>query len=424
MKERLTTLLLAIGAFALFYAMFIGSSGGPELPATARPTSIEREGNGQYAAAEWLRRSGYEVLSWRETYAGLGNAARGDLLVVTLPVTSGIETTELPALDRWLRAGNTLLVLAPLADAPDWTLGDLPQFDLTALTGLEFDEPPRPQQNADAAPPNVDAPPDADAPAIPAQLRAVVQNAVPRAPHALLDGVSVVRGVSDQARSVWRLRVPYEGFALELARDRDSNAGVVWLRALGQGRIIIGGYASLLSNRMLGEADNARLLANIVGGVVRPGGRVLFDDGHHGLRPDYDPQQFFGDRRLHWTIAIVLAGWLAWVLGGTRLRTPDSALRSPASTDLVRASGEFFARVVAPHAAARRLFELFFERLRISRQASRGEAAPWDWLETHPRVASADVGQLKAWYADARGGRRLPLRDLHNLILRIDGQTS
>lgn len=416
MKERLTTLLLAIGAFALFYAMFIGSSGGPELPALARPTSVEREGNGQYAAAEWLRRSGYDVLSWRDTYAGLDEGARGDLLIVTLPVTNAIETVELPALDRWLRAGNTLLVLAPLADAPDWTQGDLPQFDLTALTGLEFDEPPPTKRSAVAT--------AAQAKAGDRPFDTVVQQAVPRAPHALFAGVKSVRGVSDQVRGMWRLRVPYDGFALELARDRDSKAGVVWLRAIGQGRIIVGGYASLLSNRMLGESDNARLLANIVGGFVRPGGRVLFDDGHHGLRPDYDPQQFFGDRRLHWTVAIVLAGWLAWVLGGTRLRTPESALRTPASTDLVRASGEFFARVVAPHAAARRLFELFFERLRVSRQAPRDSTAHWEWLESHPRVAMADVDRLKAWYAAAHGGRRLPLRDLHNLILRIDGQIS
>ena len=416
MKERLTTLLLAIGAFALFYAMFIGSSGGPELPAIARPTSVEREGNGQYAAAEWLRRSGYDVVSWRETYASLDGGARGDLLIVTLPVTNGIETVELPALDRWLRAGNTLLVLAPLADAPDWTQGDLPQFDLTALTGLEFDEPPPTRRSAVAA--------AAQPKPVARPFRTMVQHAVPRAPHALFDGVKSVRGVSDQVRGTWRLRVPYDGFAIELARDRDSKAGVVWLRAIGQGRIIVGGYASLLSNRMLGESDNARLLANIVGGFVRPGGRVLFDDGHHGLRPDYDPQQFFGDRRLHWTIAIVLAGWLAWVLGGTRLRTPESALRTPASTDLVRASGEFFARVVAPHAAARRLFELFFERLRVSRQAPRNATAHWEWLESHPRVAAADIARLKAWYAAAHGGRRLPLRDLHNLILRIDGQIS
>ena len=418
MKERLTTLLLAVAAFALFYAMFIGSSGGPELPALARPTSIEREGNGQYAAAEWLRRSGYEVSSWRESYAALDAGTSGALLIVTLPVTNGIETAELPALDRWLRSGNTLLVLAPLADAPDWVMGDAPQFDLTALTGLEFDEPPQRGRDKAAARPKPDSPPN------PLPFRAMFHQAAPRAPHAFLADVGSLRGVSDQLRSVWRLRVPYDGFALELARDRDSGAGVLWIRALGQGRIVVSGYASLLSNRMLGEADNARLLANIVGGVVRPGGRVLFDDGHHGLRPDYDPQQFFGDRRLHWTVAIVLAGWLAWVLGGTRLRTPDSSVRTPAATDLVRATGEFFARVVAPHAAARRLFELFFERWRIARQAPRDSSVHWEWLESHPRVAAADIDRLKAWYAAAHGGRRLPLRDLHNLILRIDGQIS
>jgi hypothetical protein len=37
-----------------------------------------------------------------------------------------------------VRAGNTLLVLAALADTPEWAAGGSPGFDVDALTGLDF----------------------------------------------------------------------------------------------------------------------------------------------------------------------------------------------------------------------------------------------------------------------------------------------
>jgi hypothetical protein len=50
------------------------------------------------------------------------------------------------------------------------------------------------------------------------------------------------------------------------------------------------------------------------------------------------------------------------------------------------------------------------------------DAIPWDVLERHTRVSPTDVGQLKAYYADAHASRRVPLDRLQNLIVRIDRQ--
>jgi hypothetical protein len=47
---------------------------------------------------------------------------------------------------------------------------------------------------------------------------------------------------------------------------------------------------------------------------------------------------------------------------------------------------------------------------------------PWELLERNTRIASADLEQLRRWYEDAYSRRRVPLRPLHNLILRLDRQ--
>ena len=191
-----------------------------------------------------------------------------------------------------------------------------------------------------------------------------------------------------------------------------------------------------------GLADNARLLANIVGASVGPRGAVLFDDLHQGLGAAYDPAKFYSDRRLYETIGILAALWLCWVLGSTRLQLP--ALRGPAprEAELVQATGGFLARVVTPAAGALGLFEHFFRQVR-ERVPVRGErrsaalgrsdggsplwgaqgsdgvgrevaGPPWEFLEHHSCVAQAELRQLRGWYADARAGRRVPLDRIHN----------
>jgi len=168
-------------------------------------------------------------------------------------------------------------------------------------------------------------------------------------------------------------------------------------------------------------ASRARLLANIVGASLGPGGAVLFDDEHQGLTTAYDPAKFYRDPRLYATLGVLIAVWLVWVLGGTRLRLPRGRAPAPREAELVRATGLFLARVLRPGAAARRMFELFFGRLRAcARRGDGGPGPPWDWLERHPRLARADVQQLKDWYAQAYSDGRVPLTRLHNLIVSTE----
>lgn len=415
MTERLRTLWLAAAALAGFLAMFMSGSQPTELDAIKRPTSLERGGNGLYAAAQWLRRSGHRVVSWREHYGALtraGNGAGGEMLVVALPGAVGVETAELAALDRWLRAGNTLLVLAAFADAPDWAGNDEVIFDVAAVSGLEFE--PRAGRRAASAG-------DVPAPSRPVWLRSRDQTAVGAGDHALLRGVRQLQTHSDREPQAWRLKLPYGTFALELAREPPAGHGVLWMRRLGAGRIILSGYGSLLTNRHLGDADNARLLSNIVAQYVAPGARVYFDDGRQGLAADYDPQRFYADPRLHWSVAIVFVVWLVWVLGSTRLRA-SVAPSPPGQAELLRSVAGFLARAVPESAAGRRLLQLFAHRLQRRGAPGRDLQATLRWLEGRAGIDPRDLALLRANEAALSRRARVSLRELHNLLVRIQGQ--
>jgi hypothetical protein len=433
MRERLVTLALALGALALFAAMFLRSAPGPGLAGEVpRPMTTEHRGNGYFAALSWLAADGVPAISLRERFNALTRrtdlAKSGNLLVVTLPAATEFKTEEFLPLDAWVRAGNTLLVLAALADDPDWALNraGLVISDLNLLTGLEFETARSHEERKRAGSyPAAGGTREPEARSGPRRGGALQQGLrmfseperselIANRSHAYFEHVRAAVALSDYSRQSWALRVPYEGFALELAHVGEDGSGVLWTRPLGAGRIIVSGFGSLFTNRALGLADNAALLANLIAVNVARGGTVIFDDAHQGLSEVYDPSKFYQDRRLYLTVGVLIAAWLVWVLGSTRLRMPAARIAAPREIDLVRSTGGFLARVLRTPVAARRLLESFLAR-------TPGRAG-WAYLERHPRIASADLEQLKTWYAAAYGEQRVPLRRLHNLIARIERQ--
>jgi hypothetical protein len=209
---------------------------------------------------------------------------------------------------------------------------------------------------------------------------------------------------------------------LVLANQAETGEGVLWTRSVGAGHIIVSGFGTLFTNRALGLADNAQLLANIVGAALGPRGAVLFDDTHQGLGATYDPQRFFQDERLFATILILIGLWFVWVLGSTRLRAPVAHGAAPRESELIRASGAFLSRVLPPHEAALRLIDHFFRRMQQRAPAMREYENPWTFLAHNPRVRPADLELLRRWHAEARAGRRVSLPRLQNLLVRLDGR--
>lgn len=444
MRERLLTLSCAFGALLIFATLFFGGR-GVEPERGARPTTAERHRDGLMGAMNWLRAEGVRALSLRERFDGLSKRhdlpATGNLLVISLPVAIPYRAAELKALDAWLRAGNSLLVLAALSDRPAWGRAMFAlHTDLQRLTGLDLI--PAARAGDTAAEAGADGADAGKAPAATSErgakhqqsdpgaelLRAMQElpepqrgTLVPNGPHAWLHGVKEAVAWSDYAPIPWVVAVPRAGFALSLAHTRESGADVLWVGSdVLSGTIIVSGFGSLFSNRSLGLADNARLLANIVEGTLGPNGAVLFDDEHQGLTAAYDPAKFYRDPRLYATLGVLAAVWFTWVLGSTRLSLPAASARAPCEVELVRVTGGFLARVLRPAAAARRMFELFFARLGVHLRRG-GDAAPaWDWLEASPRLPAAEVRQLKEWYAAAYSDHRVPLARLHNLIIQTE----
>jgi hypothetical protein len=436
-RERLLTLGLALLALLLFATLFVRGGGAASI-AAARPTSAERGEDGLLGAMTWLREQGVHTLSLQERFGVLarrpGLPAAGNLLIVTLPAVTSFRNDEAVALDQWLRRGNTLLLLAALEDRPSWARErEVLDKDLQLLTGVEIELPgtrARPAAPVSQSPKPAPPAPAARERQSPAELISEATQVlltpqrdtlVANRPHPYLENVTAAYGFSDYRPRSWSVRLPRDGFLLELAHRADDHRGVLWVLPDGAGSTIISGFGSLLSNRALGTGDNARLLANIVATSVGPGGFVLFDDQHQGLSATYDADKFYRDPRLYATLGIIGAVWLVWVLGGTRLHMPLRRMAAPREEELLRTSGLFLARVLRPAAAARRLFEQFF--LRLPRPAGVGAGATaWEWLENDPRVARSDVAQLRSWYVSACAEQRVPLTELHNLILRTERQ--
>lgn len=431
MRERAVTLALALGALLLFLMLFVHVE-GPVGKGASSPTTADRQDDGLLGALTWLREEGVRTRPVRERFTSLarmrGLAARGNLLVVTLPSEVPFRNDEAAWLDGWVAQGNTLLVLAALSDRPAWARNSgVLEGDLRLLTGLGI-ESVRPARAAAAARDHARSDSGGDPAhelvrAARLQLKPRRDTLLPSREQRYLEDVHAVAGFSDYPARSWKLQLPGAAVPLCLAHLGAAGPCALWLLPHGAGEIVLSGFGSVLSNRALGEADNARLLANLVRASVAADGAVLFDDEHQGLTDTYDPEKFYRDRRLYLTLGILAGMWLVWVVGGTRLAAPPGPPAAQGEADLVQATGLFLARVLHPSAAGRRMFEHFFMRLRRTlRETTLDPSAYWEWLENNPRLARADVAQLRAWYADAYSNNKVPLTRLHNLIARTEMQ--
>jgi hypothetical protein len=240
----------------------------------------------------------------------------------------------------------------------------------------------------------------------------------PAGTHPLLEGVNKVSASSEYLTAKW------DGWAqdtggLELAHEPETGVPVLWVLPEGKGQIIVSAYGSILGNKLLGENDNARLLANIVRWSLHGTGKVIIDDAHQGLVAFYDPDAFFGDSRLHTTLWWLLGLWLVFVLGSQRLRPARSNWNPVDITAFVRATGGFMARVMRPATVGQQMIANFFNDAR-KRVGLPADGSPmWDWLSAQTVVSEQDVERLRALHAKVQQGRRVNLSQLHNLLIRL-----
>ena len=147
MKERLFTLACALGALAAVRRHVRAARGrarsaqrysAPHHRRAARQRlprrhDLARGGEGaRHLAARPVRQAGATSRPWRPPAICSSSRCR---------LRRAFNTEEFVPLDRWIRAGNTLLVLAALSDIPDWAFvrQESRLGDLNLLTGLEFE---------------------------------------------------------------------------------------------------------------------------------------------------------------------------------------------------------------------------------------------------------------------------------------------
>jgi hypothetical protein len=459
MKDRLLTFALAIAALALFYVLMVHQPASPQEQVT-RPISTENGPNGYLALIRWMEAIGVNPVSLRERFQRLdhleGVPRTGNLLISTAPHRYPMRDSEAGPLRDWISSGNTLFVVAGLSDTPEWSMGEGIDSGfmkhMESMTGLGFTqidgesdedtEPPEgevPDEGEESAATEGQASSEAPAQAgeEPAQsvtdrplvnpfqkLETPLEFAmVPNGEHPLLSGVKEVGARSEYVTAKWRASSStISDLILELASDPQTGEPVLWLVRYGEGQILVSAYGSVLTNKLLGEKDNARLLANIVRWSVGPQGRVIIDDAHQGLVAFYDPDAFYGDKRLHASLWWLLGLWLVFVLGSQRLRALDSRWQPVDVTSFVRASGGFLARVLKPATAAQQLFSNFFNEMRRQTGQPVNGAPLWDWLADRSSLAARDLEQLRDLHERARRGKRVDLPKLQNLLTSVRQQ--
>jgi hypothetical protein len=428
-KERLVTLGLALGAFAVFYALFVPKP-GVNADRVALPVSTEVRDAGYQAMWRWLGTQGIAAVSFRDRYSGLarrGNNDTGNLLIATVPQQVPVRANELPALQAWVRRGNTLLVLAALDDTPRWAvLSGADQLTaLTGMTGIRFSVITSGKAGNEAAPGVSRA----------ASVRQALQRLVEkqssqivaRGSHPLLAGVGSVLAQSGLPASHWRARSADDAPLLALAERTDRAAGnsaaepAVWLRRDGQGQILVLGFASPLSNALIGQQDNARLFANIVAWSVAPHGVVLFDDAHQGLVDYYDARAFFGDPRVHRSLLWLCALWLLFVLGWQRLRPQVDAWSPMDVTTFIKVTGGFIAGKVQVNAVGQRLLRNFFNRIRQRLALPQNGEPVWEWLSAQASIPAHDLQELRHLHELAQSRQRVDLIRIQNSLTRMAG---
>jgi hypothetical protein len=427
-KDRLVTFALALGAFVLFYALFVPKPAG-DADAIALPVSTEGRDAGYQGIWRWLKAQGIPVISFRGRYRSLAQQelpVTGNLMITTLPHKVPARDDEALRLDEWVEQGNTLLVMAALDDTPAWAARATADFlnTLKRLTGLSFREIKETPSNAATNETNRTT----------RSLRRVVQlllaperdSIVPRGSHPLLDGVASIATQSEYPASRWTAHSADDFLFLELGERADMAAGSVaepamWLRRYGQGQIIVLAFASPISNALIGEVGNARLFANIVAWSRAAQGAVLFDDSHQGLVDYYDAKAFFADPRLHRTLLWLGLIWLLFVLGWQRLRPHGDGWKPVDVTNLIHVTGGFLASRVAPNLVGQRLCGNFFNRIRQRLALPQNGEPVWDWLNTQASVPAAELERLRQLHARTLTSKRVNLVMLQNCLARITG---
>ena len=416
------TLGLALAALFVAYVMF-GPTLGPGGTEHVRPISTDMRADGLGVAADWMRGAGFNVRALRGRYTELDPldqdgrsvaTSTGDVLIAHLPFRLAEGYREVPRLKNWVRRGNTLIVVAALNDSPAWAdrvagRGTPVSLAVASLSGVSFSAI---EERAEATKDTLASVRFAE----PQELALF-----PETGHPFFAGVRSVLAYTDYPTSAWVIDKDMSaGARLVLGRvavgRQSGDALVVVPDRLG--RTIVVTTGSVFTNRLIGRADNARFLANLVTAHLGPRGVVWFDDAHQGATSIYNAAALARDPRLYWTLAIVLGLWFAWVLGVQKLgAAPPAPL--PDEAALVESAAGLLDRHVLPSEAARLMLDRFVRR-HAPRHLGDADRDEFRWAGTAGPEAARAAGVLRAAREALQAGRKVRIVPVRRAIVILE----
>ena len=231
------------------------------------PSYTNDRASGTKGAFEWVDRLGYTAVPWRRSWRELTPSETGVLLVIDPGIgepaslltgrgSAGDDKTQLGPADarrlrRWLGSGPGHTAILLTSRLPSGRSGPSPSPDDQETFGDALD--------------------------------LVVESASPstgRTEFSPLQPVADTRGMLSLHSGADARIARTEGNGLALFGDRAGPLALVI--PVGPGRLIAVADGALFSNADLPRSENAVFLANLLRHYGQPGGRVLFDEYHHG----------------------------------------------------------------------------------------------------------------------------------------------
>lgn len=427
MKDRLVTIGGGLLAFAMVLVLLVPVD-RDESEGVSRPLSADRGAHGLQGMRRWLERGGVSTMVLGRRYTALASDLElspvGNLLVVSLPQHTPSRSEERDALNAWLAQGNSALVLIAAGNVPLWAIHADSLSTGRALESLGFELDRRAEEESGASDKRQqESEQDRSEESWLAQAReGFIGEAIalgPRSAHPLTAGVSGIatRSMGERDRG-WYLSGVEDGRVVLPLLIAPDGGGALWEARIGVGRLWLSRYSDLFANGTLGEADNGRLLANLVRSSLGPNGVVIFDDMHQGTTDLYDARAFFADPRLINTLVFLVGFWLLYLVGRSRRLAPA---REPATryyaADLARAMAGFFVRRLSAATVQRQMFEFFFDDIRSRYGLPTNGQPVWSILSGSSRISSDDLRELRAHY-ERTAARKPDLVSLARLLQR------
>lgn len=420
MNDRTLTLAAGLLAIWLVFILLVPKAEFDDY--VSWPLTTDNGEQGLMGLKRWLRQAQIPTLSHRHRYDKLyahdGVRPMDNVLVISLPQRLPARESELRTLKTWLENGNSLLLLTALGDQPKWTKklfvsgveADSGQWDILQLFDISFNA-----SNHD----QFDDPSENNEVPEPVDNETVL---TPIGSHPLLDRIAKIHAgpTFGQDANANLVNESHHRIAVKLLKNSETQLPAFWRISIGRGKIWVSRYADIFGNVSLGKADNAKLLANLISLSLGDQGTVLFDDMHMGLSDLYDPDSFYSDPRLHYTILFIIAFWLLYILGFTNRFGPieKSPLRRKMS-EFVHATGGLLARRSDKREVANKLVEHFSSEVITRLSLTHDRQSVWKKLAEHPNSDRRALERFTRIVNTLHYGGKANLVTLTNLIHRL-----